>query len=252
MRIEKIEKRIAHHYEDLDEPSELKTVFKEVLIKFLQHHFVDDKEYDSLFCTIHNNFKEGHNCVACNLHESNRRIEQFLLNYKHFTETYCVLTSFILLLYLQAENILLYIGIIELPKDQIKQYFQPFITVKRWANFLKHPKTFLLVHHPFWRYEDNESLVNTTISGEIIDTMFVNRYYGGPNHNEELFEKLLKKKDITVVFPNPVIFIEQFCQAQKKFVDLIQQNKTYRDLLENKATIHDFYNHLEDNYSQTE
>ena len=245
MTIEEIEQMIDGHYQDLDAASDLKDTFKQVLIKFLQYHHVEDTEFDSLFCTIHNNFNEGHNCVACNLHESNRRIQDFLLGYKHFTDTYTVLTTFILLLYLQVENILVYIEIIQLSKDQIKNDFQPLITIKRWANFLKHPKTFLLVHHPIWRLEKDRALIEETVTGKIIDTLFVNRYYAGTKHNIELYNELLKKKDVTVLFPDPVIIIEQFCKAQKRFVDLIEQNQAYRDLLDSEATIHDFYLQLD-------
>lgn len=251
MTIEKIEEMISDHYQDLDRSSDLKDTFKQVLVKFLQFHHVEDTEFDSLFCTIHNNFKVGHNCVACNLHESNRRIQAFLLGYKHFTDTYTVLTSFILLLYLQVENIDVYFKIMQLSDDQRKHDFQPLITIKRWANFLKHPKTFLLVHHPNWKVETDQPF-DATASGKIIDTIFVNKYYAGRDHNVELYNELLKERDITVLFPDPVNIIEQFCKAQKKFVDLIEQNQKYRDLLDNQATIHDFYIHLDEDECKTE
>jgi len=57
---------------------------------------------------------------------------------------------------------------------------------------------------------------------------------------------------VTVLFPDPVIITEQFCKAQKKFVELIEQNQKYRYLLDNQATIHDFYIHLDKDECQIE
>lgn len=252
MTLEEIEKRISGYYNDLEELSDLKATFKEVLVKFLQSHRVEHEIYTSLLCTIHTNFKEGHNCVACNLDESNRRIEDFLFGYKHFTDPFPVMTNFIIQMYLQAEQIFAYLKIIKLSNEDIKENFQPLITIKRWANFLKHPKFFLLVHHPYWDYERDIPSLYKEGAEKIIDTEFVNAYYAGDKKNEELYALLAKKKEVMVLFPNPITLIDEFCKAQNKFVKLIEENAGYRDLLDNEATIRDYYNELDKDIAQIE
>jgi len=244
MTIEEIEEMIEDHYQNLDEPSDLRDIFKQVLIKFVQFHHVEDELYNSLFCTIHYNFEGGHNCVACNLNDSNRRIENLLLGYKHFTDPHMVMTNFILQLYLQVEQILEYLRILKLPENYVQKHFHYFYTIKRWANFLKHPKYFLLVHHPVWILEKNEQPRKGQDSELIIDTKFVNEYYAGDSKNNKLYHKLLKKENVKVIFPDPIEIIEKYCMTQSKFVEIIKNNQVVRDILNDEATITEFYNKL--------
>lgn len=232
---------ILDYYSEIDNATELKEVFEETFVKFVEfHNFQKKGEYDTLFCNIHNNFQNGHNCVACNLNDSNRRIENFLLGYRLFNDVNTTFTNFIFLLYLQVECIFEYINIIQIPENYVQKKFQILFTVKRWANFLKHPKSFLLVHHPIWEFKKD---VNVFINDNkpVIDTEFVKKFYVGDSKNKELLKLLSNKEDLTVLFPNPIELIEDFCQAQKRFADLISKNQFVRDVLNDKATIIEFY-----------
>lgn len=232
---------ILNFYSEFDNNTELKEVFEETLVKFVEfHNFQKKGQYDTLFCNIHNNFQSGHNCVACNLNYSNRRIENFLFGYKLFNDINTTITNFIFLLYLQAECIFEYINIIQIPENYVQKNFQILFTVKRWANFLKHPKSFLLVHHPIWDFKKEEN-VFINKNKPIIDTEFVKKFYAGDSKNKELLKLLSNKEDLTVLFPNPIELIEEFCQAQKRFSDLISKNQFVRDVLNDKATIIKFY-----------
>lgn len=229
----------------------LKEIFEKVFDKFITDHY--NKEGDSLFCNIHNSFKKGHNCVGCNLDESNRRIENFLVQHRNFNDLHLTFTSFILLLYLQVESIHEYFEIIQLQESYRYQHFKVFQDVKRWANFLKHPKSFMLVHHPIWTYdgraikvENSDEYVEEKIkrTSPIIDSNFVDKFYAGDKKNKELFKQLNKKENIIVTFPNPIKLIKEFTKAQKKFTEIISNNEIVRDLLENKTTIENHF--LED------
>jgi hypothetical protein len=230
---------INDYYSEIDTPTELKEIFENVLVRFIEFHNFQQGEYDTLFCNIHTNFPERHNCVACNLNDSNKRIEEFLLGYRLFRSTYSTITNFIFLLYLQVECIFEYLSIIQLPESYIMKNFQILYSIKRWANFLKHPKSFMLVHHPIWEYSKEVNIFENK-KKPIIDTKFVNIYYSGESKNKELFKLLENKEDIIVLFPNPLDLITDFCEAQKKFADLISMNQVVREIL-NKATLAEFY-----------
>jgi hypothetical protein len=222
-------------YLKMNDQTKLKKDFEFALNKYLHFH-LPEAEDNSFFCKIHNNFKDGHNCVACNLNHTNQRIINFLLGFKTFEDTHTTFSLFIMILYLQVECIFEYIEIISLPEPYILKNFQTLFKIKRWANFLKHPKSFLLVHHPEWRYEgDNLGIID---ENEIqINSKFVNQFYSGNSKNKELFKLLNKKEDIPVVFPNPIILIEEYCNAQEKFSKLISKNSIVREVLEDIASI---------------
>lgn len=114
--------------------------------------------------------------------------------------------------------------------------------IKQWANFIKHPKAFMLVHHPTFIFEGFKIPAESwkfkkSDDYEIkIDSDFVKEYYSGGDKNKKLYDKLIKKEDVLVVLPNPVKLMTEFCNAQKYFVELICGNQVFRDLLSEKAT----------------
>ncbi|UKM65050.2 hypothetical protein GSB9_01612 [Flavobacteriaceae bacterium GSB9] len=234
-----------------EEKDNLVVIFEKVFDLFISEHY--DDEYNTLFCSIHNNFQKGHNCVACNLNDSNLRIENFLIQHRSFKDINLTFTSFILLLYLQVESIYEYFDLIQLQESYKLKHFKIFQDVKRWANFLKHPKSFMLVHHPKWTFEgrkikneEDDNLVAEKIkrSNPTIDTDFVNEFYSGDRKNRELYKKLNKKEKVLICFPDPIKLIKEFTEAQRKFVDVISNNEIIRDLLDNKTTIE---NHFTEN-----
>lgn len=84
----------------------------------------------------------------------------------------------------------------------------------------------------------------------VIDTAFANKYYRGDKNNNELSRKLGSNQELEVIFQNPLTLIERFCEAQKKFVFLIKENQIIRELLDDKASIRDYYDSLSDDEVQ--
>jgi len=240
MNIKEIEEIANEYYENLSFDSKLKEDFEKVLIKYLKFHNPKINE-DSFFCSIHLNFKKNHNCVACNLQYTNERIINYLLSFRTFTDINTSFSIFLMLLYLQVECIFEYIKIVQIPEQYVLKNFKTLYDIKRWANFLKHPKSFLLVHHPFWRYEDDEHSKVDKKQSIIIDNAFVNKYYKGDKLNNELYKLLRKKEDLVVIFPNPIKLITAYCKTQKQFKSLITSNKLVRDILEDEASIQEYF-----------
>ncbi|WP_299155866.1 hypothetical protein [uncultured Christiangramia sp.] len=223
---------------------DLVNVFEKVFDIFVDANYQNDS---TLFCSIHNSFNRGHNCIGCNLDSNNRRIENFLIQFKYFSDINLTFTSFILLLYLQVECITEYFKIIEIQERYRTKHFQVFTLIKRWANFLKHPKAFMLVHHPNWSFENRifadayvKKLYKNT--NPTIDSSFINRYYNSDKNNKDLYRKLEKKEDLLVMFPDPIEIIKDFTNAQIKFVELISENSIARELLEDQTTIEKHFN----------
>lgn len=239
MNIEDIETIVNEFYENLGVESKLKDDFEKALIIYIQFHQKTIDE-DSFFCQIHQNFEDGHNCVACNLNLTNERILNFLYSYKFFNDIHSTYSIFIMLLYLQVECLFEYINLVKIPEPYILKNFRILYKIKRWANFLKHPKSFLLVHHPIWRYENDEfGKINT--KNLIIDSDFVEKYYKGDKTNSELYRNLKKKEDVLVLFPNPEKLIEEYVLSQQKFRNLISENSIVREILEDEATIKEYF-----------
>ncbi|WP_456460004.1 hypothetical protein [Reichenbachiella sp.] len=250
-------KKRNEEFLDKRSTKELTEAFEATLKIFIEKNYPDGLEQYSLFCSIHNSFDKGHNCVACNLNESNKRIEKFLLQYQSFNDVNLTFTNFIMLLYLEVECVHEYFDIFKIQEPYRLKHFSIFQEIKYWANFLKHPKAFMLVHHPIWAYskmnyyEDQHEfklIQNAIEANDVIDTQFVKKYYKGDNLNNKLYTELTKKEDVVVVFPNPIDLMSRFSDAQQKFVNVIEENEIVRDLLDDKATIKNhFWNEDEDN-----
>ena len=233
-------------YQDVRKIKDLRKAFKEVLETFIAKHYPDGIENETLMCSIHGYFTSGHNCVACNLNESNKRIERYLLQYKSFNDINLTFTNFIFLLYLQVESIHAYFSLIHLKGSYKLEYYEVFTEVKRWANFLKHPKAFMLVHHPIWAYRGmrnvNDSYESKAIEkakeqNEIINSDFVKEFYKSEEKRDELYSQLVKKEEMVVVFPDPIDLMERFIEAQERFVRLISEDEIVREVLQDEATI---------------
>lgn len=230
---------------DIEEQSYIREEFEKVFKVFVEHNYPE--EGDTLMCSIHQSFHdEGHNCVACNLEESADLIASYLKNYKVFESSFSVFTSYIWFLYLMAIRIEEYINIMSLPEGVQQKKFGIFQKIKRWANFIKHPKAFMFVHHPCYSFEGLPipSSCDENQHEIIIDDKFVKEFYSNGNKNGKLITKLTNKEGVRVEFPNPVNLMEEFVIAQKNFVDLICENKLIQEILEEKATR---YYELEDN-----
>lgn len=222
---------------DLEELVHVRQEFKKVFEIFVAHNYPKDKE--TLMCSIHESFHgDGHNCVGCNLEKSSKLIANYLKQHETFETPDYVFTSYIWFLYLMTTRMEEYIDIMSLPESVKQKKFGTFQKVKRWANFIKHPKAFMFVHHPCYSFEGTPVPAGCDdIHYEVvINDEFVKEFYSGGQNNGKLMRKLAKIEGVMVEFPNPVVLMEEFVITQKNFVELIYDNKMIRELLDEKAT----------------
>ena len=110
--------------------------------------------------------------------------------------------------------------------------------VNRWANFLKHPKAFFLVHHPEFSIEEPATRASTTV---FIDQEFIDKYYAGDGQNEELTRRLQNRAEVIVIIPSLPALLLEFSEELNIFMKIIRENPIYKELLGNKSTYEKFF-----------
>jgi hypothetical protein len=113
--------------------------------------------------------------------------------------------------------------------------------IKRWANFLKHPNYFILVHHPV--FQAGGAVNNPAAWDAVVDTPFVLDNYGhdAESKSSKLRATFVNRTHVLVVFPDVVQLTERFCIAVKEFVSLIEDNAVFREMLDDIATYENYF-----------
>jgi hypothetical protein len=204
-----------------------------------------------IVCQIHDAFggMNGvhHNCLGCNFAESVGSIYNFLAEYKQKKSVQQDFVIYILLQYLLVERIEIVFDILQVPENHKDKHFKVFKQIRKWANFIKHPKAFILTHHPEYSYEGSGFDFGKEFS-LVINEQFVERYYKGAKNpddqkkiNKELLDKLKNKRDILVEFPDMYKLTEKLCYSIEKFVQLIVKNEIYVEILNDETTISNYF-----------
>ena len=201
-------------------------------------------------CSIHDAF-EGHNCIACNLADSSLLILKYLHRYRELDNIQQDFSVYILLLYLAVERIETILDILQVPEKYRDKYFQGFQQIRKWANFIKHPKSFILTHHPTYDFHGS-GINHPQPFSDTIDDSFVERFYKGKKDpeeqkklNKELLSRLKNKPNVLVIFPDIAVLTKKFCFASNKLIELIKNNEVFKDILTDEATIMSYFENEE-------
>ena len=165
------------------------------------------------------------------------KIESAELNMVYF--------DYLLWLYLFVERMEMIFKIIELPKGYWHRHFDVFKRVRRWANFIKHPGYFILVHHPQFFIETDSEFKAANFQ-VVIDTNFVIDNFGSDEISKSLRNQLSNKKDIVVLFPDPLVLTSEFCNATKQFVSILCENRVYKEILSEQSTYENYFKAFEE------
>jgi len=207
---------------------------------------------DPLVCKIYNmltdeEISDDHNCLGCNLAERtwsfSRCIQGYAISIKQIDEIcdFDVMGSYFGWLNIIVEGICDTLSIIGISKELHSEYFTSFKTIKRWANFYKHPKAMMLTHHPRYFF-DGEKL---PIGYIIVNTQFVERFYGGDKRNNELYKCLQNKPNVAVVFPDPVQLVKDLRADIEGFLDILN-SKPFKSKLRELSTFENYWAPLEE------
>lgn len=225
-------------------------IFKEKMLE------CESEDVDTLMCSINQAFGEfhtnGHNCLGCNLQDDVDWIESFLeqANEKNYfygkMHIEFFFKSYLFHLYLLTEKIFEIKKIIGLPMSYKEKEFEVFRTIKLWANFFKHPKAFILTHHPKYFFDNNLETIEKlekNSDNKIIDLKFIKKYYSGEDRNKykNLTSELRNNSNVKVILPSIDILTKDFCNACAIFIEVIKENKAYKEILSDLTTLENFF-----------
>lgn len=242
---------IAPEIEDTDEGIELAAVrsaFKETHDLFVEKAY---KNAYPIMCEIHDAFggQDGqhHNCLGCNFADSTEQILFVFKQHQSYTEIRYSFPLYILSLYLLVERMDEVMNIVSVPEKFREKHFKVFQQIRKWANFIKHPKSFVLVHHPDYNFENSGFEIEKEFQ-ETINDQFVTQFYKGQKApedqkklNKELYQKLHNKKGVLVLFPDIRQLTNKLCYSINKFVELVTKNEVYIEILRDEATIENYF-----------
>ncbi len=175
-----------------------------------------------------------HNSIPCNLKDGAMLINKFFKNNLGETNIRYFITLYSLLFYLQAEKcavIYLQLGYHQKGKlDKFKwEEFPTLQKIKYWANFFKHPKSSIFLHHPTFHLESFQDNPNIGFKGKI-DSAFVKKYFSGEKNNSKL-EDLLLNQSFKVFFPDIPSFTKELCSEFEKLIDIINSEPKNIEIL---------------------
>ena len=155
------------------------------LQKICSYEGIENCEY--LFCILHEqdylgNHKGSHVCLGCSLNDSLVKIDRFLSEAKQLDDddsenVEYLFTMYILLLYLTVEKLHTIFKFIGITLDYVKEHWKVLVEIRKWANFIKHPKGFLFTHHPDYIFEDSKGIDKIVKTIKYIDFDFVYKFY---------------------------------------------------------------------------
>lgn len=202
--------------------------------------------YSVLYDVFSDNYKQkpgnqnaiAHNCIGCNFEDSTSNILYFLKTNKNCLSTQYYLTLYTFLFYAHAERLaVIYkeIGYVN-GKDFDWQSFPVLQSIKYWANFFKHPKASMLLHHPDFFIDTDPDKPNFLVNA-VIDHEFVKTFYKASADNDLLRETLANKNYVKVFYPDLIETTKALCAEFSKIIDVIKNDPTVIEKLEPYTTI---------------
>lgn len=165
-----------------------------------------------------------HNCIGCNFEEGCLNILDFVKTFSGTKNERTYFTIYSLLFYTLAERMAVVyqeLGIVN-GRNFDWSRFPVLRKIKHWANFFKHPKAYMFLHHPVYFLENDPERPNFMINGEV-DSNFVDSFYRAGADNLELRRLFENQKGWKVIFPALPEFTRELCHEMDVICDFILQ-----------------------------
>lgn len=237
-------------YNKVSEEDTAKAQLKEACEIFQRLAF-DGSEVPKM-CELHDIFSSqtspsetvtaDHNCLGCNFADSITLIDGFLQTHEGQTSVQSSHTIAIMLFYLLVERMDMLLNLIKLNEEIRKADFKILMEMRKWANFIKHPKAFVLTHHPVFTFEGHsENPALRPEANATVDFTFVQKYYSNDDKNDVLFEELENKDNVLVIFPSLPNVAKRMCEAMSTLIALLRENSVFRRILNQKSTFTEYW-----------
>ncbi len=235
----------TYNFDPDQDRAEVRRQFSECLAIFQAEAFEPGDPKQPRSCRLHDAFGNrdtDHNCLGCNLADGVELIEAFLKTHPLMERLHHAHIQYLLLNYLLVERLETLFGIIALHEAYRHEHFKILVEVRRWANFIKHPKAFLLTHHAEFTFLESPRLAELVAHAKVkIDRPFVDRFYSDGEKDKALYTELRNKEDVLVILPNAIRVTREMCSAINRSVDLVMSNEVYRWVLGEQSTFLDYW-----------
>jgi hypothetical protein len=171
----------------------------------------------SLACKIWDTMTEGRdnyeNCLGENFNQFIQAVRNdFFDNYSPSSNTGLnfYFTTYILWLYLIVERVDFVFDVVnkdgksKLFSDFKENNFKTCQLIKKWANFIKHPKEFVFAHWPQYTMGSAEVVDGTTV----VNDAFVVKHY---SKSDSRTPELENSRSVVVIIPDLVNLTSNFC-----------------------------------------
>lgn len=202
---------------------------------------------NSIFCTIHSLLGTNgydHNCIGCNIDSNLKFMRSEFSISKHLESIEHVYFHLIPAMNLVVERLDIINSLFE-GKVTDRSTYQSFQIIRKWTNFIKHPKAFMFCHHPKYAFENCEHLEFYTHNNKVIDYDFVERYYSRKKKDEELMEELNQQPNVLVLFPDIRILTDRFSRQIQYYLNFLKTNEEALFKISRKTTYLEFWKDYE-------
>lgn len=198
----------------------------------------DDESIYPNICGLHelSESQMSHNCLACNLAEVVESLHSLAKDFSKFSDEKTAKITYLMWLYLLTERMQEILKLISFPEELKSEKFPCLQLVKRWGNFIKHPKAFLLTHHAEYADEDHYE-----VNAVNIDDAFINKYYSGDKRNHELYGKLTNHSKVYVKLPDLVVTTTGLGRELKYLQSVVVDNPIYAEIVTTKSVLENYY-----------
>jgi hypothetical protein len=193
----------------------------------------------------------NHNCLGCNLDAVTAHISKFLktaasgasgFNAEEAFSVYALLVNTL------WERITDVFDIVSVPDGYRKRHYEPMYQMRRWANFFKHPKEFgWLVHHPQYLFEGTPGAAKVLVKDSgfrVIQDEFLKKYYSADRVKGLAKEFNGFERKVVVLLPDIETVTDKLSGCLANFVEVVTKNPVYHELLNDKATIANYFDSL--------
>lgn len=198
---------------------------------------------NSVFCSIHSFLgtrNADHNCIGCNIDDILKFMRSVFSISKNLDSVENVYFLLIPVMNLVVERLDIINYMFE-NKVIDRSTFQSFQIIRKWTNFIKHPKAFMFCHHPKYAFENYEHLELYTNNNKVIDYEFVNKYFSNKNKDEILINELEGIPNILVLFPDIVQLTSRFSDQILNYLDILKSNARALRTISSKTTYLNFW-----------
>lgn len=186
-------------------------------------------------CALHElGSSNSHNCLACNFADLVIDLESLAKDIGKFSDQRVAKITFILWLYLLAERMQEVLKLLSFPENIKNEKFIFFKKIKKWGNFLKHPKAFFLTHHSSFDQFSEDAY-------QIIDDDFIAKFYGGNEKNTELYQLLTNKNRVDVKLPDLIELTNGLGKELEYLCEEILKTPSYKQVLTDKSVLKDYF-----------